>query len=175
MPYPGVRIPQSPGMEDGHHRKPIPDQNDPLTRPFWDAANERKLVVQQCQECDKFHHPPVGICRNCLSTNLSFREMSGRGHVYSFAVVHHQRIPAFDKLVPYVVASVSLDDAPEVTLSSNILATPVDEIRSGMPVIVEFEEIAPGIAIPQFRAPTAGRGRLRMNKSSAAKLLNSRR
>jgi acetyl-CoA acetyltransferase len=92
--------------------------------------------------------------------------MSGRGHVYSFAVVHDQRIPAFDKLVPYVVASVSLDDAPEVTLSSNILATPVDEIRSGMPVIVEFEEIAPGIAIPQFRAPTAGRGRLRMNKQA---------
>lgn len=135
-----------------HHDKPVPDPDDALTKPFWEGANAGKLVVQNCENCGKFHHPPVGLCWNCLSTSLLFQQVSGRGRVHSFAVVKDQRLPAFDALMPYVVAAVNLDDAPGVILLSNIPGTPIAEVHLGMAVAVEFEEIAPGVSIPQFRA-----------------------
>lgn len=159
MSYPGTgshpAARQAAGAPSG---KPLPDLDDPLTRPFWEAASEGRLVIQQCRDCGEFHHPPAGLCWRCLSADLAFRELSGRGYVHSFAIVHDQRIPAFDDLLPYVVASVSLDGAPEVTLTTNLPGIPIADVRSGMPVMVEFESVAPGVAIPQFRAAGPARG-----------------
>lgn len=138
--------------------KPLPDPDDPLTAPFWAAAREGRLVIQQCQACGTSHHPPVGICHKCLGTELAFTPVSGKGHVYSFVVVRDQRLPAFDNLVPYTVATVTLDDRPGIFLVSNIPGTPIDQVRSGMPVSVDFEEIAPGVIIPQFRAAEGRQG-----------------
>ena len=42
----------------------IPDE---LTKPFWDAANEEKLVIQNCTACNMLQHPPSAACRNCGS------------------------------------------------------------------------------------------------------------
>ena len=36
-------------------QSPVPDEVD---KPFWDAANEDRLVVQYCVECDRLQHPP---------------------------------------------------------------------------------------------------------------------
>ncbi len=155
MPYSSA----SPRPESGAnavHGKPIPDPDDPLTGPFWAGANQKRLLIQRCEQCARFHHPPVGICKDCLSTDLTFVEVTGDGHVYSFAVVKDQRIPAFDALVPYVVASVELDDAPGVFLQTNLPGTPIDGVRSGLAVTVDFEEISPGVNIPQFRPREGG-------------------
>lgn len=132
--------------------KPVPDTGDPLTAPFWAAAAEERLVVQKCSDCSTWHHPPVGLCPRCLSDRLEFVPVSGRGTVYSFVIVKDQRLPAFDNLMPYVLASVQLDDAPGVMMLSNIPGTANDQVRHGMAVQVAFEQIAPGVKIPQFRA-----------------------
>jgi uncharacterized protein len=139
------------GPADGHEGKPRPNGNDPLSAPFWAAVNGSHLLVQKCQGCQRFHQPPVGMCMDCLSTDLAFLPVSGNGHVYSFAVVRDQRQPAFDALTPFVVATIALDDAPGVYLSSNLPTIPIDEVRAGQQVTVFFEEIAPGVRIPQFR------------------------
>lgn len=156
MSYSGVSAPPESTETGRPGGKPVPDQHDPLTRPFWLAANERRLVIQQCQTCRRFYHPPVGLCWDCQSPDLLFTEVSGAGQVYSFAVVRDQRQSAFDALVPYVVATVSLDDAPGVFLRSNLPGTAIEDVTSGMAVRVDFEEIAPGVNIPQFRT-TNGR------------------
>ena len=33
----------------------IPDE---LTGPFWEAANEGRLVIQNCVSCDRLQNPP---------------------------------------------------------------------------------------------------------------------
>ena len=127
---------------------PVPDE---LTAPFWEAARQHRLAIQQCSHCETFHHPPVGICPPCLSTDLKFVDVSGRGYVYSYSIVRDQRLPAFDELMPYIVAEVRLHDAPGVRLLSNLPGTAIDEVRCGMEVQVDFEQIAEGVVIPQFR------------------------
>ena len=32
---------------------------DALTQPFWDAANEGRLVIQHCHACNRLQHPPA--------------------------------------------------------------------------------------------------------------------
>ena len=127
---------------------PVPDN---LTKPFWDACNEQRLVIQRCQQCQRYYHPPVGICVNCLSVNLAFEPVSGRGKIYTFSITHDARQPAFQAIAPYTVAVVELEEQRELFLLSNIPGTRPHDVKSGMAVKVEFEEIAPGCRIPQFR------------------------
>ena len=34
---------------------PVPDT---LSQPFWDAVNQRRLVLQHCAQCDRLQYPP---------------------------------------------------------------------------------------------------------------------
>src|SRR5216684_7547444 len=75
--------------------KPIPVADD-LTRPFWDAARERRLVVQRCEACGYYNHPPRVACDACLSLKLRFEPVSGRGAVHTFTVMHQRNVPGFE-------------------------------------------------------------------------------
>lgn len=151
MSYAGESAPVGATITDEPGSRPRPDQDDPLTAPFWRSAARGELVIQQCGGCRRYHHPPIGLCWECLSTDLPFVTMNGRGSVYSFAVVKDQRLVAFDELTPYVVATVRLEDAPDVLLRTNLPGVPIEQVRAGMPVHVWFEEIAPGCFLPQFQ------------------------
>ena len=61
---------------------------DDLTRPFWDAAKEHRLVIQRCQACSYFNHPPREMCDVCHGGEMAFEQVSGRGTIYSFSVMH---------------------------------------------------------------------------------------
>ena len=56
--------------------------------------------------------------------------------------------------VPYVIAIVELEEDPEVRLTTQIVDCPVEDVRIGMPVEVEFEH-HDDVWIPVFR-PVAG-------------------
>ena len=62
----------------------VPDE---LTKPFWDAANEGRLTIQNCKVCTRLQHPPASTCSQCGSgDSLEWREMSGRGKIYNYGV-----------------------------------------------------------------------------------------
>ena len=51
---------------------PVPDE---LSKPFWDACNERRLIVQNCTACDRMQYPPQAMCAGCRSADhLAWRE-----------------------------------------------------------------------------------------------------
>ena len=129
--------------------KPIPIPTE-LTQPFWDACDRRQLVVQRCQGCRLYHHPPVDICLACLSTDLSFEPVSGRGTINAYTITYDARQPAFAEIQPYPVAVVELEEQSGLFMLSNIPGAAVDEVKSGLAVEVEFEEVVPGRFIPQF-------------------------
>lgn len=138
--------------------KPRPCSDDPVTAPFWRAASEERLVIQHCAACGKAFHPPVALCMDCASTKLEMRTMSGRGSIYSYTLVHSQRVAAFDALTPFYLARVEIEDAPGVFMITNLVGDWKNAPRIGQSVEVEFEEIAVGVKLPQFRAANALRG-----------------
>ena len=133
--------------------KPTPSPTQ-VTQFFWDAAREHKLVIQRCDECRRYIHWPQLRCPRCGSDRLSASQVSGKGSIYSFCVVHHVFHPAFE--VPYNLAIVELEEQPGLRMLTNIVDCPHDALSVGMPVEVTFED-GDGFTLPQFR-PAAGAG-----------------
>ena len=118
--------------------------------PFWQAAAEHRLVAQECGVCGHLHLPPSPICPSCRSDATGWKELSGRGEVYTYTIIH--RVVAAGQDLPFVVAVIALEGAPGVRLISNIVDTPPEEIEIGMPVEVVWEDMGPDLTLPRFRA-----------------------
>jgi uncharacterized protein len=119
-----------------------------LTAPYWNAAREGRLVVQECRSCGRLAHPPLPACPGCHATEPGWREVSGAGTVYTYTVVRHPTHFAFADQIPYVLALVELAEGPR--LITGITGCPPDEVRVGMPVHAVFREVAEGTTLPYF-------------------------
>lgn len=131
--------------------KPLPEITE-LTAPFWQAAKEGRLVMQQCRSCGKYVWCPRPACTECGRDELDWRELSGRGTVYSFTVIRQlagRGARAFEKDIPYTIAWVDLDEGPRYY--TNIVECPVDDVEIGMAVEVVFDRASDDISLPKFK------------------------
>ncbi len=126
---------------------PVPDE---LTRPFWEAAREHRLVVQRCIACGYYNHPPRSACDACLAQQLRFEQVSGQGRIYSFTVMHQRDVPGFEAEAPFINIVVELNEQPMLLMVSNLPFSERERVRIGTPVKVDFEERGE-IVVPQFR------------------------
>jgi len=128
---------------------PAPDS---LSKPFWDAVNQRRLVVQHCAQCDRLQYPPQQACQVCNSAAaLSWQEVEGRGHIAAYIVIEDGRLNRRMPDQPYNLAMVTLDADPRVNFYSNLPGTPPYKVRVGAAVEVTFEEVAPNQFIHEWR------------------------
>jgi hypothetical protein len=101
---------------------PVPDS---LSKPFWDAVNQRRLVLQHCAACDRLQYPPQQACQVCNSAaSLTWKEVEGRGHVATYIVIEDGRLNRRMPDQPYNLAMVTLDADPRVNFYSNLPGTP---------------------------------------------------
>ena len=128
--------------------KPLP-QIGPDMAPFFEAARRRELVVQQCAKCYALRFPARAICSRCLAREATWVPMSGRGAVFSFAVMHQAIHPGFAAEVPYPVVVIELEEG--VRLLSNLVDCPLADVRIGLPVEVVFDDVTAEVTLPKFR------------------------
>ena len=126
--------------------RPMPPPN-PLTAGFWEAARRHELVVQRCG-CGRYRHYPQLLCPDCRSGNWSWAVVSGRGTVYTFTVTHRAFHPAWTDRVPFVVATVELEEG--IRMVSDLPSEDTEEVRVGMPVEVFFDD-EESVTLPRFR------------------------
>ena len=89
---------------------PVPDA---LSKPFWDAVNEKRLVLQHCAACSKLQYPPQQTCQVCGSADkLEWKEVSGRGHIATYIVIEDGRLNRRMPDQPYNLALITLDEDP---------------------------------------------------------------
>ena len=125
---------------------------DALTQPFWDAANEGRLVIQHCHTCNRLQHPPAPACQQCGSRDhLAWQEMSGRGTIYNYGVVYDCPVRLLQENQPFNVAVIMLDEDPGIQMYSHLPGTPVDQVPVGARVEVIFEATANGQKVPEWR------------------------
>ena len=119
---------------------------------FWTAARQGRLVAQRCTGCGLLRHPPAVACPACHSLDHEVVQLSGRGEVYSYALLQHPRSPRFR----YPVAAVLVDLEEGVRVVSNLVGLDPTEIRIGLPVEVTFEPTEHDeLAVPVFRPRAA--------------------
>lgn len=108
------------------------------TRGFWEGTLAEELRVQVCGACGNRQFPGSACCTACLSQDLSWQAVSGRGEVFAFTIVRHAFHPTFADQIPYALVDVRLDEGPVVT--SVLTDVDVSAVAIGMPVRVLFDE-----------------------------------
>jgi len=82
------------------------------------------------------------------------------GEVHTFTVTHQNGVPLFRDALPYVLAYVELEEGPR--LMTNIVGCEPAAVSIGMPVVVDFADVADAsarelgelggvFAVPRFR------------------------
>jgi uncharacterized OB-fold protein len=117
-----------------------------LTRPFWDAAAEGRLLLPRCNACGRHFFRPEVACTHCFATDWQWVAASGRGTLYSHSVVHRAPAPGF--AVPFVLAVVELEEGP--VMFSNLIGCDARDVRIGMALKVRFERVAAQVWLPRF-------------------------
>jgi uncharacterized OB-fold protein len=131
------------------YAKPIPVVTAAM-RAFFEAAREHRLVVQRCVKCGTLRFPAREVCSDCLSFGSDWVEVSGRGEVFSFAVMHQVYHPGFADEVPYAIVVVKLAEGPKMV--SNLVGVAPSDIRIGMRVRAVFDDITTDVTLPKFAA-----------------------
>jgi uncharacterized OB-fold protein len=109
----------------------------PENRAFWTGGAQGELLIQRCQACRRWVHPPVASCPGC-SGALSPEPVSGRGTLFTFTVNEQQFHP--DVPPPYVIAIVELAEQQDLRVVTNLVNCADDDLRCGLPVRVLFEQ-----------------------------------
>jgi hypothetical protein len=129
---------------------------DDLTRPFWEAANDHRLVIQNCTACDRLQHPPAPRCHACGADGcLEWKQMSGRGTIYNYGVVHDCPVRLLQEDQPFNVAVIMLEEDHGIQMYSHLPGTPADEVPVGAAVSVIFEATANGQKVPEWQVVEA--------------------
>jgi uncharacterized OB-fold protein len=117
------------------------------TQPFWAKAKEGKFVIQYCRDTGKpqFFPRPVSLATG--RRNLEWREVSGRGTVYSFTNTF-SAWPGHEDRVPYLCALVELDEG--VRLIANLMHVKAPDVKIGMKVKLCWEKLSEDINYPAF-------------------------
>ncbi|HLC30299.1 MAG TPA: OB-fold domain-containing protein [Dehalococcoidia bacterium] len=133
--------------------KPVPVP-DALSKPFWDAVQERRLVLQTCTACNRKQYPPEPRCAACGSAeHLEWREVRGRGRIYGYCVMYDSRLIPLHEDQPFNIAVIKLEEDPEIMFFSHLPGTPPDQVPVGATVEIYFEELKlePGRLIHEWK------------------------
>jgi uncharacterized OB-fold protein len=87
---------------------PYPPRLTAVTRPFYKALADGRLLSTRCRNCRHLTFPPKGICPRCWRHAVEFEELAPTGVLRSFTEIH--AAPArFAAQAPYLLGIVDLD------------------------------------------------------------------
>ena len=140
---------------------PQPELDWEPLRPFWEASSRSELSIPRCQACARWNWYPPERCRHCESPELAWKPVSGRGTLFTWAVVRRAWVRPFDGIAPYVTGLVALDEDPAVRLVSYVVDAAPESLRVDMPLRAVFRplplpESPAGLLVPLFAPPAAG-------------------
>jgi len=131
---------------------PLPDLADERTAEFFAGAARGELVIPKCDACAACCWYPEIACPRCGGEAFTWTRVSGRGRLYSWAVVRRAFLPAFEEMVPFVTALVALDDDPAVRIVTYVVDCDPDALAADQPLEAVFRPLSfptvPGKAVP---------------------------
>ncbi len=130
--------------------RPLPNP-DHVSKPFWEAAAEGKVLYQECPACGHRQFYPRAMCTDCAATP-EWREASGRGVVHTYTVIRQNWAKPFRDELPYVVAMIELDEG--VKMMTNLTDVDVDAVEVGMAVEAYTVKVEDGLGVVFWR-PTS--------------------
>jgi uncharacterized OB-fold protein len=137
-------------------------EHDSEYREYFALAARGRFVMRRCADCRLLRYPPGAACPWCQALAWTWQDVSGRGTIVSYEIVHHAVQPGFRDWTPYPVVLVELDEqrgvpTPEEALRvvANLVTPDLrpeaeENVAINKRVRVVFQPIADEIALPQF-------------------------
>ncbi len=111
--------------------KPMPVMTE-ISAPFWNALKDGSIQLQQCNACHAWTFYPRRHCASCLAHDLAWKEVSGRGTLYTFTVARIPTLPEFAGPDAQILAVVELEQG--VRINTTLVGLAPEAIKIGMPV-----------------------------------------
>ncbi len=122
---------------------------DAESKPYWDAAKKKKLLIQRCMDTGKCFLYSRRLQNISISDNYEWIESEGKGTIYSFTIVFSAAGEYYADKVPYVVASINLTEGARII--TNILTDRPKDIKINDEVYVVFDKVSDEITMPRFK------------------------
>jgi uncharacterized protein len=132
---------------DTQYRKALPPVTL-TTRPFWEGAKQHKLKAYKCLNCGTYYWPAID-CMNCDHPRMEWVEVSGKGEIYTYTIIHQVYHPAWKDDVPYNVCWIKLDEGP--LMLSNATGCDNSKLYIGMRVEAVFDDVTAEVTLPKFK------------------------
>ena len=113
---------------------------------------DERLLIQRCDACGRFQHPPKPVCAGCWSWAWTPTQVSGRGVIH-LAMFLRQGAPAPDvdyAKGPHPVVTVELEEQTGLRFTSTIVDCPLEAVKIGLPVELAWIDRY-GSPFPVFR------------------------
>lgn len=108
---------------------------------FIDHLEKGKVMGTRCKGCGMVFFPPRADCYKCLSSNIEWFEVSGKGKLVSYSKLEYAPV-GFENDLPYCIAVVDYGDYKIFgRIASNI---PEEEIKLGMEMKAVANKLANG-------------------------------
>ncbi|MBR0898915.1 OB-fold domain-containing protein [Bradyrhizobium tropiciagri] len=117
------------------------------TSPFWEAAKQRRLMLQYCKDSNRYQWFPRPVSIYSGKRNLEWREASGKGILYTWTNTLVPW-PDHEDRVPYVCALVDLQEG--VRMLVNLINCDASKFREGLPVRLAWEKLSDDFNVPVF-------------------------
>jgi len=111
---------------------------------FYKHILQGKLLAAKCQRCGKLHLPPRPLCDNCFSKEFKWVELSNKGKLLTYTVIHVAPTQ-FQGMAPYAVGIIELEDG--VRIPGMIRGVAPEQVKVGMSLVMDFGTCA---ATPQW-------------------------
>jgi uncharacterized OB-fold protein len=108
---------------------------------FISYLEDGKVMGTRCNECGLFFFPPRADCHQCLTSDMEWVEVSGKGKLVTYSKLEFAPIGFGDDL-PYAIAVL---DYGEYKIFGRISSdVPEDEIQVGMEMTTKANTLSNG-------------------------------
>jgi uncharacterized protein len=118
-----------------------------FSRAYWEATREKRLILQYDRRSGRYQFFPRATSIYNGHRDLEWREVSGRGEVFSYTIAYRAR-PPFQGHEPFAIGLVTLDEG--VNVMGNIVHCTRDQLKIGLRVKPFWMPLANGAHLLMF-------------------------
>ena len=108
---------------------------------FIDKLEQGKISATRCKDCGLIFFPPRADCWQCLSSNMEWFDISGKGRLLTYSKLEYAPV-GFEDDLPYAIALLDYGDCKVFGRIASELSD--DEIEVGMEMKTVVKELPNG-------------------------------